>query len=207
MEPESPQRALLQQIEVNLKLLLDKLATGQRGARLETKAQQEENRRNPAHFRLAEVEPIWARAMQLGIPGLPKWAGERQTAPEVVYQLQELAACVRAAIAPISPAPKRTALVTIPKVTVTLSGVPALTPKQYEILEAMLDLKATDPARRKTAAEIAKAAEGPQASAETFKRSIADLAHRGLVETKDGRGGGCWLTASGRALADDLKKR
>ena len=102
MESGTPQAQLLWQIEFQIKILLDKIATGQRGARLDTKEQQQAKRQQPAHYRLFQVEPIWARAMQLGIPGVPKWDGERQTAAEVVYQLQELAACVRAVAAPAS---------------------------------------------------------------------------------------------------------
>jgi hypothetical protein len=100
-----------------IKFLLDRLATGQRGARLDTKEQQQANRQHPAHYRLFQVEPIWAKAMLLGIPGLSKWEGERQTASEVVYQLQELAACVRAAIASTSPATKASEPTITPEAT------------------------------------------------------------------------------------------
>lgn len=82
-----------------------------------------------------------------------------------------------------------------------------LSERQYEILQAMSILKATDPARRKTTEEIAEAAEGRECNPEVFKRPIADLKRRGLVATKDGRGGGCWLTNTGRSLLEQLKKR
>ena len=82
-----------------------------------------------------------------------------------------------------------------------------LSERQYDILEAMYNLKATDPARRKTTDEIAKAAEGPDAAPEGFKRPIADLVRRRLAAAKTGRGGGCWLTCAGRSLAEDIQKR
>jgi hypothetical protein len=80
-----------------------------------------------------------------------------------------------------------------------------LSAKQYLVLQTMLKLKATDPARRKNASEIASMAEGPEANEETFKRPIATLVIRGLVASKTGRGGGCWLTPSGRLLAESLR--
>jgi hypothetical protein len=82
----------------------------------------------------------------------------------------------------------------------------ALSDKQYDILEAMLDLEATDPSRRKTTAQIAEAVEGPGANSEGYKRPIAALKHHGLIETKDGREGGCWLTSPGRDLAEKTKE-
>jgi DNA-binding IscR family transcriptional regulator len=82
-----------------------------------------------------------------------------------------------------------------------------LNERQYDILEAMLILKATDPARKKTTEEIAIAAEGSESNPEAFKHPIANLKRRGLVATRGGRGGGCWLTPSGRSLAEQLKKR
>jgi DNA-binding IscR family transcriptional regulator len=71
----------------------------------------------------------------------------------------------------------------------------------------MYALKATDPARRKRTNDIAKAAEGEEVSPESFKRPMSDLKRRGLVDTKDGRDGGCWLTSAGRKLAEQIKKR
>jgi len=78
--------------------------------------------------------------------------------------------------------------------------------RQDLILETMLALKATDPARRKTTEEIAKAAEGPEFDPVRFKRPIADLKRRGLIDTKDGRDGGCWLTSIGRDKATQIQK-
>jgi hypothetical protein len=83
---------------------------------------------------------------------------------------------------------------------------PPLSQRQYEILEAMLNLRATDPARRKTTEVIAAAAEAG-ANPEAFKIPIKDLKKRGFIGTKPSRGGGCWLTATGRELAERLKKR
>lgn len=81
----------------------------------------------------------------------------------------------------------------------------ALSLRQYDILQAMLQAKATDPARRKTADEIAELAEGRGADGQSFKRPLKDLVNRGLVASKEGRGGGSWLTDAGKALA--LKRK
>ncbi len=89
----------------------------------------------------------------------------------------------------------------------SVEETPVLSERQYEILEAMYNLKATDPARRKATEDIARAAEGAGVNPEVFKRPVADLVRRGFVATKGGRGGGCWLTATGRALAERILKR
>ncbi len=39
--------------------------------------------------------------------------------------------------------------------------------------------------------------EGPSVNPEVFKRPIADLKQRGLIDTQGGPGGGCWLTDAG----------
>lgn len=57
----------------------------------------------------------------------------------------------------------------IPRENATQSE-PVLSQRQYEILQAMNTLKATDPARRKTTEKIALTAEGPEANPEGFKR-------------------------------------
>jgi hypothetical protein len=81
-----------------------------------------------------------------------------------------------------------------------------LSQTQIEILQAMLKSKAIDSARRKTTEQIAIAAQGPHANPESLKRPIANLRKRGLIETQDGAGGGCWLSDSGLAWLEQLKK-
>jgi hypothetical protein len=83
--------------------------------------------------------------------------------------------------------------------------IPVLSTRQYEILEAMHLLKAFDAAKRKTTNKIVDKAERG-ANPEGFKEPIADLKRRGLVATKEGRGGGCWLTPEGVASIKQIKK-
>jgi hypothetical protein len=84
--------------------------------------------------------------------------------------------------------------------------VPALSERQYRILQALLELDATSPAKRRPTKDVAEKAEGIEADPEGFKQPITDLAASGFVGTKGGRGGGCWLTATGRAVAEQLKR-
>jgi DNA-binding IscR family transcriptional regulator len=82
--------------------------------------------------------------------------------------------------------------------------VPVLSGRQYEILQALLELDATSPDKRRSTEEVAKHAEGIKADPEGYKQPMAELAALGLVATKKGRGGGCWLTPTGRAVAEQL---
>jgi hypothetical protein len=84
---------------------------------------------------------------------------------------------------------------------------PDLSPLQYEILQALLQLKATDAARRQTQEELAYKVGSDATSAASCKAPISNLRSRGLVNTKPSRGGGCWLTAKGKALAESIEKR
>jgi hypothetical protein len=85
-----------------------------------------------------------------------------------------------------------------------LHHVPALSQRQYDILQALLELHATSADKRRPTMDIAKRAEGIEADPEGYKQPIAELATLGFVSTKEGRGGGCWLTAKGRAVAEQL---
>jgi hypothetical protein len=104
---------------------------------------------------------------------------------------------------PIKPAKIAVAIPAKPPVDTT----PALSERQYLILEAMLRIKASDPARRKKTEAIAVAAEGKSVDPASFKRPISNLKKRGLVGTLGGPDGGCWLTEQGRTLAEQLKNR
>jgi hypothetical protein len=81
---------------------------------------------------------------------------------------------------------------------------PALSQRQYHILEALKLLGATCPNNREPTCEIALKAEGTTAHSATFKQAVADLARRDLVATKTGRGGGVWLTPHGLALIEGI---
>jgi hypothetical protein len=85
--------------------------------------------------------------------------------------------------------------------------IPKLSDRQYNILVAMLELKAFTAESRATTDGIAEKAEGPTASPEQFKRPVSGLRRRRLLDSKTGRDGGCWLTDKGRQLAELIKKR
>jgi hypothetical protein len=74
------------------------------------------------------------------------------------------------------------------------------------VLEAMLLLDAVDSDRLRSTEEIAIKALGDDADPNALKSVMADLNTRKLIETKKGRGGGCWLTESGRLRAEKLRK-
>jgi hypothetical protein len=82
--------------------------------------------------------------------------------------------------------------------------IPVLSQRQYGILEAMALLKAFNSAKRQTTEAIAERAEGPSANPDSFKTAMAELKRQQFVDTRSGRGGGCWLTADGREVANRL---
>jgi len=84
---------------------------------------------------------------------------------------------------------------------------PALSNRKMYILQAMFLAGAFTADSRMTTDRIAKVAEGPEADPNGFKESIAELRRAQLIETKQGRGGGCWLTAEGRGIAKMILKR
>jgi hypothetical protein len=81
-----------------------------------------------------------------------------------------------------------------------------LSRRQMNILVALLDLGATESDKRQTTPAIAKKAEGPYVNPDQLKESVASLCDLGLVATKEGRGGGCWLTDKGKVRAERLRK-
>jgi len=85
--------------------------------------------------------------------------------------------------------------------------VPALSQRKYNILIAMLELKAVDAENRHSCAQIAERAEGPLIAAEQFKRPLADLQKREIVYSRPGPDGGYWLTEKGKKYADTLQKK
>lgn len=85
----------------------------------------------------------------------------------------------------------------------TDATVDPLSQRAQEVLIAMLDLGAADSDRRQSTEAIAiRASDGDPNS---LKGVISELRIRGLIETKIGRGGGCWLTPRGRARAASLR--
>lgn len=82
--------------------------------------------------------------------------------------------------------------------------MPVLSERKYLILSALLEMGAISANTRETTARIVAKAEGDQADPVQFKPDIAYLKNVGYVSTKDGRGGGCWLTSDGYKLASLL---
>lgn len=88
----------------------------------------------------------------------------------------------------------------------TISQEVVLGELQRLILITLLHLGAVNSDSRQTTPEIAVKAEGKTAEPDRFKRPLADLARKGLVSSKEGRGGGFWLTPSGILRADQIDK-
>ncbi len=80
----------------------------------------------------------------------------------------------------------------------------ALSPLQYDILDALRDLKATDPEKRVPGREIA-AKVGGDTTEQSVKAPLADLKRRGLVDSRTGRNGGTWLTPHGLNCINSLR--
>jgi hypothetical protein len=80
-----------------------------------------------------------------------------------------------------------------------------LTELETEILQALYQLGATDKGKRKNAAKIADAI-GGDATSQACKAPIANLKRKGLIDTKEGSGGGCWLLPAGVALVEQIEE-
>ncbi|MCX7425060.1 MAG: hypothetical protein NTW96_05455 [Planctomycetia bacterium] len=87
------------------------------------------------------------------------------------------------------------------------SGEEPLGDRAQLVLIAMLDLGAIDSDTRRSTEEIAVKALGPGADANSLKAVISDLSTRHLIETKQGRTGGCWLSKIGQSRAMKLGDR
>lgn len=72
------------------------------------------------------------------------------------------------------------------------------------VLQVLLRGEAFDSDHRMRTADIALKAAGKTADPNQYKEVIADLKGRYFIDTKEGRGGGCWLTALGRSRAEKL---
>jgi hypothetical protein len=83
---------------------------------------------------------------------------------------------------------------------------PVLTEPEQNALIAMLQLKAVHANARRTAADIAAEASGPETDVGTFKRPLARLKQLGLAGSHPGQSGGSWLTDKGIALAKKLQQ-
>jgi len=75
-----------------------------------------------------------------------------------------------------------------------------LSQARQDVLVAMLELEAFTSDTRRPADDIAA-----KAGATDGKRAVAELRRLKLVETREGRGGGAWLTSLGRSRAERIK--
>jgi hypothetical protein len=89
----------------------------------------------------------------------------------------------------------------------SISPVPlVLSDRQRDVLKVMFKAVAFDIDQRMTAQEITDAVCGRgRGDPDSFKRPIAGLKHLRLIATKEGSGGGCWLTDAGRKLAETVR--
>ena len=74
-------------------------------------------------------------------------------------------------------------------------AIPPLSESQQDFLDVLYDLGAFSAAMR---VSIADAAAKTEATAGTLLQYVRKLRTCGLVETREGRGGGCWLTGRGK---------
>jgi hypothetical protein len=79
----------------------------------------------------------------------------------------------------------------------------SLSERQKDLLRALLRLKAVGP-RSRVSVEKAAMKVDPAGKSGSYKNPISALARLGLVQSKKGPGGGIWLTASGKAEAEQL---
>ncbi len=84
--------------------------------------------------------------------------------------------------------------------------VPGEGTRGREVIKALFEQKAFDAASRMTAEQITDCA-GRCRDANLYKSSIAKLRRDGFIDTKPGKGGGCWLTPAGRQINSELFKR
>jgi hypothetical protein len=81
-----------------------------------------------------------------------------------------------------------------------------LSKPMHDFLKALYRKNSFDPDHLQTTAAITEVAAGELANAEQFKAVVAELKKRGLVDTREGRGGGCWLTKQGADLIRNVQK-
>lgn len=85
-----------------------------------------------------------------------------------------------------------------------LSDGDPLGERAQDVLVAMLRLKALDSDSRKSTEAIATEAFGKGYDANSLKNVMTELNNRGLIDSKMGRNGGCWLKERGLARAIKL---
>jgi hypothetical protein len=84
----------------------------------------------------------------------------------------------------------------VPSPAPVSATAPPLTVRQLDVLQALKEMNATSRSARRTTDEIAVKVNGGTPP-DSFKRPIADLSARGLVQTEQRKGGGVWITPAG----------
>ncbi len=77
-----------------------------------------------------------------------------------------------------------------------------LTPKQENILKALIQFVAFASDKRRTAAYIANAVTGAEATNNEYKGALRELVKAGFLHSQRSAGGGYWLTCKGRQFFD-----
>jgi hypothetical protein len=81
----------------------------------------------------------------------------------------------------------------------------SLSDVERKALRALYSLKAFDQESRKTISTIGRQAEGKHWPNEgPYRDAVPCLVEKGLAKTKEGRGGGAWLTPDGRKIAKSI---
>jgi hypothetical protein len=75
---------------------------------------------------------------------------------------------------------------------------------EEEVLQALRELKAVSRSTRKSLKDLAARALPPGGNPQILWRACSNLRRRGLIETKEGRGGGNWLTPTGQKEAERI---
>jgi hypothetical protein len=84
---------------------------------------------------------------------------------------------------------------------------PPLSGHQYEILEALQEMKAFTPDQLQTTEAIVRKAGGKGADPANYKVAGSGLRKRGLIGARRGAAGGYWLTHKGRDLIERIHRR
>jgi hypothetical protein len=80
----------------------------------------------------------------------------------------------------------------------------ALSDLQQGILDALYDYQAFSSGKRVSTDEMA--GRKVDAHNDSIRRALHGLKERGLIETQQGRGGGCWLTTKGRQFVEQARR-
>lgn len=106
--------------------------------------------------------------------------------------------------AELPPAPGAREVVTQEPDATNVSYSPKRDGREYRIMQVLYEGRATDPATKLTTSDIATKADGAGADANALKDPVAKLARAGIIETRTGRNGGCFLTEAGAETARSI---